>query len=688
MRRKRERLHSRRQRPVLSDTLPFEVPASFGNRHMFELLSRYDVRIEDDMLRWEASSAVFDEAAYILSGIDRTVPIVTSVETKFGKLRNYRAIPFTEQDTVKIPFQFQISHRDNDSRTLSIPHPFSQILVANFYNDHADSIIYATSRSSFSIRSPASVARYSNYRDRMHERLLSKQEGFEEGGKEYSQIGSFFVYKIVNNIFKFFESYRYHRAEKRFDVMIQIDISKCFDSIYTHSLPWALHGKRSIKDDLVNSKSTFSAKFDLLMRSINQSETNGIVIGPEFSRVFAEIILQAVDVEVERELRVNHDILHRRDYEIFRYVDDYFVFINNDVDRDLVTDTIAHHLSEMKLHLNREKTKVYEKPVITEITIAKSSISKLIFDEIFSDFEEILTDEDQTVPTFKFIARARSRELIIGYKTILKSSGVSYSEVGNFTFALLESVVDKVMSDFFRSSESNRSENRLVDTLENIFEFAFFIYAAAPKVNLSIRLTRMVTVVAQGLRKMRIGKELRHHIFKYAHDNIVHQLRKNQASEFKEVESLYLLTALGELGREYWLDESSLFAHLRIEKNSSGEWERSKPLNHLTIMVTLQYIRGRTKYAGIREYLITQISKLIADRAVYARKDAEAVLIYLDAIACPYIDTQTKLSISETFGISQAQYENLSAISSNWFTTWSGFNLAKELDAKRYRDVY
>lgn len=688
MRRKRDRLHSRRQRPVLSDTLPFEVPASFGNRHLFDLLSRYDVRIVGNILRWEASSDVFDEAAYVLSGIDRTNPIVTSNETKFGKLRQYRSIAFNQQDAVKTPFQFEICHRDNDSRSLSIPHPFSQILVANFYNDHADSIIYGTSRSAFSIRRPSSVARYSNYRDRMHEKLLSKQEGFEEHGKEYDQIGSYFVYNIVNNIFKFFESYRYHRAEKRFDSMVQIDISKCFDSIYTHSLPWALHGKRAIKDDLSNSKSTFAAKFDRLMQSVNQAETNGIVIGPEFSRVFAEIILQYVDVEAERELRTHHEIIHKRDYEVFRYVDDYFIFFNRSIDSEIIIDVIGHYLSEMKLYLNKAKTKIYEKPIITEITIAKSSISKLFSSEIFSDFEEVASDDDEVDPVFRFIARANSRNLIIGYKTILKSAGVSYSEVGNYTFALLESVIDKMLSDFLRSSSTNRSEQRLVGALENLFEFAFFIYAAAPRVNLSVRLTRMISVIARGLRKMRVGAELRHHVFKYVHDNIVHQLRKNQASEFRELESLYLLTALGELGREYWLDEDSLCAHLRIFKNDQGQWVRSKTLNHLTIMVTLQYIRGRAKYAGLRAFLIEQISKLLTDRAVYARNDTEAVLIYLDAIACPYIDNTTKLSLSTSFGLSPPQYAKLAATSCNWFTTWSGFNLAKELDAKRYREVY
>lgn len=688
MKRKRERLHSRRQRPVLSDTLPFELPASFSNRHLFELLRTFDVQVLGNVIRWECDDDKIDDAIYALTGIDRANAIATSSESTFGKTRNYRSIEFSTRDAVKVPFSFEICHRDNDSRKLSIPHPFSQIIVANFYNDHSDSIIYYTGRSPFSIRRPDSIARYSNHRDRMHERLLAKKENFEEAGKEYDQIGSFFTYQIVNNVFKFFESFRYHRAEKRFDAMMKADVSKCFDSIYTHSFPWAILGKRAVKDDLGGSLTTFAAQFDKLMQNVNHAETNGIIIGPEFSRIFAEVILQYVDLEVERELREHHSLLHRRDYEIFRYVDDFYIFFNSGVDCDLIVDVIAHHLATVKLSVNKAKTKRYEKPVITEITIAKSAIGQLISKGISSAYEPIPTDDEAADPEYRFTASARSRDLIVGYKTILKSASVSYPEVGNYTFALLETAIDSVLSDFARSTEGYRSEQRLIDTVENILEFAFFTYASAPRVNLSIRLARIISVIARAFRKLRVALELRHHVFKFAHDNMVHQLRKNQVSDYREVETLYLLTALGELGREYWLDQAALCEHLGIYENDTGDLTRDRSLNHLTITVTLLYIRGRAKYARLRSFLVAEIGRLLSDMAVYARQDAETILLFLDAIACPYIDDAHKSGYASSLGLSPNQLTKLQGASQNWFTTWSGFNLSRELDAKRYRDVY
>ena len=693
MSRNRTKLQNRRQRPVLSDTLPFELPVAFTNRHFFEVLVRYNVHIVDESnIKWECDDDSLDDFIYLVSGVARTVLVVTSQESSFGKLRNIRKLSFTNHNAAKVPFGFEICHRANEARTLSVPHPFSQICVANFYNDHADSIIYYASRSPFSIRRPDKIARYSNFRDRLHERLISTAEEFEQSGREYGQMGSFFSYHVVNNVFKFFESYRYHRAEKKFDAMAQIDISKCFDSIYTHSAPWAVHGKSAVKDDLGHSKATFAGKFDRLMQSINQNETNGIIIGPEFSRVFAEIILQSVDRDVETSLFENNKLTHKRDYQVFRYVDDYFVFYNNNVDLNCILDTFSHYLTGMKLSVNKTKTKVYEKPVITEITIAKSRIASFLQEGISSEAVEINSVEiaagDDVASERQFKVKANSRELIVDYKTILKTSNVSYLDVGNYSFAMIESAVDRVIVNFSSCLREPSSDAAFVRALSNILEFTFFVYAACPRVNLSIRLTRLISVIVRALRRLQLSHELKHLVFKYINDNVVHQLRKNEITQFKEVESLYLLNAIGMLGREYWLDEISLCKHLGIKVDTAGELYKSTSLSVLTITVVLGYVRNRTRYAKLRTFISDQIERKISARVGYITKETEILVLFLDTVTCPYIADAVKDRLAGHFGLSATQFSKLKAVSNNWFTTWEGLNLAKELDAKRYRDVY
>ena len=61
--------------------------------------------------------------------------------------------------------------------------------------------------------------------------------------------------------------------------------------------------------------------FDMLMQRLNYNETNGIIIGPEISRIFAEIIFQDIDSKVIRSLR-SKGFKFNKDYVIKRYVDD------------------------------------------------------------------------------------------------------------------------------------------------------------------------------------------------------------------------------------------------------------------------------------------------------------------------------------------------------------------------------
>lgn len=53
---------------------------------------------------------------------------------------------------------------------------------------------------------------------------------------EYENLKTFFSYKKYTNIHKFYESYHYQRAEKKYGNLLKFDIAQCFNSIYTHSI--------------------------------------------------------------------------------------------------------------------------------------------------------------------------------------------------------------------------------------------------------------------------------------------------------------------------------------------------------------------------------------------------------------------------------------------------------------------
>ncbi|MGH8811804.1 MAG: antiviral reverse transcriptase Drt3b [Advenella sp.] len=690
MTKRRVSLTHRKQRSVLTDMLPFEVPPTFSNRGYYRFLVNNSIEIENGQLRWVCETTALDQTMQLLFGINTKTEIATKVVTEWGKQKTFRSVPIGKCQMATIPFNFRVAH-NLDGRTLSVIHPRNQVAVASFYATHSALIIYHTSVSEFSIRHPVSVSRYAYFKDKLHEERLDVVAGIEENDREYEQLGSYFVYRKYRNIHRFFESYKYHRSEKKYNAMMQIDVSKCFDSIYTHSLPWAVLGKDQTKFSLEESKGTFGGRFDALMQNLNHKETNGIVIGPEFSRIFAEIILQSVDAELIKQLSEGANLTHKVDYEIFRYVDDFFVFYNEDSTQLKIFETLQQVLKSKKLSINTAKIKHYQKPIITEITIAKERISILLNDEIDPVCEEEPLTSPPTPPKKNLVCTVNANRLIIRYKAVLKEASVTYGDLLNYTFGITENKIEKLFKAYVASDKSNRDRKRLSNALLAIMEFAFFVYSASPKVNHTIRLCRMITISVAFQHAQGLPYEHKHLLFKYVHDNVLQQLEKNTMSTHREVESLYLLISLSQIGREYWLPVSVLLGHFLIkEEESTGNYVRpSGFMNHFSITVLLSYIKDKVRYAKLKSFVEMHIIAKLEYMKAHCPNDAETLIMLLDLVVCPYISTATKNTIGQVFGLDAVGLASVQSANDHWFTTWGHkFDLGKELEAKRSREVY
>lgn len=692
MTKRRVSLTHRKQRSVLTDMLPFEVPPTFSNRGYYRFLVNNSVEIESGQLRWVCETDALDEIMLLLFGI-KLKPnsgIAITVVNEWGKKKTRRSVPVNTCQMATIPFNFRVAH-NLDGRTLSVVHPRNQVAVASFYSTHSALIIYHTSVSEFSIRHPVSVSRYAYFKDKLHEERLDTVSGIEESDREYEQLGSYFVYRKYRNIHRFFESHQYHSSEKKYDAMVQIDVSKCFDSIYTHSLPWAVLGKDQTKFSLDASKRTFGGRFDALMQDLNHKETNGIVIGPEFSRVFAEIILQAVDVELVRKLFEGANLTHKVDYEIFRYVDDFFVFYNEESTQLKIFETLQQVLKSKKLAINTAKIKHYQKPIITEITVAKERVSILLNDEIDPRCEEEPLVDPSSHPKKNLACSVNANRLIVRYKAALKEAGVTYGDLLNYTFAITESKIEKLSKAYVESDKSGRDRKRFSNALLAIMEFVFFVYSASPRVNHTIRLCRMITASVTFLQAQSFPYEQKHLLFKYVHDNVLQQLEKNTMSVHREIESLYLLISLSQIGREYWLPVSVLLRHFLIEEEEGTEnyIRPSGFMNHFSITVLLSYIKDKVRYEKLKAFVEAHVIAKLEYMKAYCPDDSETLILLLDLIVCPHISAATKGTIGQIFGLDAVKLELVQSSNDQWFTAWGNkFDLGKELEAKRSREVY
>ncbi|MCW8965971.1 MAG: RNA-directed DNA polymerase, partial [Candidatus Pacearchaeota archaeon] len=474
------------------------------------------------------------------------------------------------------------------------------------------------------------------------------------------------------------------------------DISKCFDSIYTHSIGWAVIGKEAQKESLRLNTGTFPDKFDKLMQRMNQGETNGIIIGPEFSRIFAEIILQAIDREVTHKLAARSEpLLYGRDYEVFRYVDDYFIFVNDDSNETFIVEQLQHTLKKYKMYLNTSKAITYKKPIITEITMAKQQIARLLEDRIKFTLEQI--EDDSGGMLVKGSVYVNTNSLITSFKTIIKTCDVEYKDMLNYTLSIVERKCEKMLENYLKVSPEYRSQGQLVNAINGIIEFVFFIYSVSPRVNTTIRLCRVLRVMTLFLKSGHITRDQVQVVQKQIFDDISFVLKKNETSGETQVETLYLLIALSELGRDYWLEENVLRNYLGIKKvEGENESASISSLNYLAITVSLFYMKSKVRYNSLRNSIIDAALDRIRKRSETCHKDAELIFLLFDLISCPYVSNDKKRNALEMFDVANASLANdIIAFNDDggsnpqqWFTNWFDFDFGKELDAKRSQEVY
>lgn len=138
------------------------------------------------------------------------------------------------------------------------------------------------------------------------------------------------------------------RGASRF--LVKADISTCFPSIYTHSIPWALVGKEEAKRKL--HADTWYNRIDQKCSEMRNGETHGLLIGPHASNLLAEIILTVVDKK-----------LYDKGYRYFRNIDDYDCYVGSYDEAQRFLRDLEEELREFDLPLNHKKTKIIELPV-------------------------------------------------------------------------------------------------------------------------------------------------------------------------------------------------------------------------------------------------------------------------------------------------------------------------------------
>ena len=149
-----------------------------------------------------------------------------------------------------------------------------------------------------------------------------------------------------------------------YEYVIATDITDCYSSIYTHSIAWALHGKRFAKQpNHRRNQSLIGVVIDDHVQDMRFGQTNGIPQGSVLMDFIAEMVLGYADMRISRAIASTKI----DDYFILRYRDDYRIFTNNPLEGEQILKLITTELFDLSLRLNPQKTNSSSETILDSV---------------------------------------------------------------------------------------------------------------------------------------------------------------------------------------------------------------------------------------------------------------------------------------------------------------------------------
>lgn len=321
-----------------TDILPFEIPALFSNEQLYKnpLISEKNITLSIQH-HHSGDSSILGREQFL---------------EKFCNFGN----------TISKPLYFENKMSKSKTRKMSLLHPGAQVKSQYFVIEYENHILDVMD-SNFSYRLPQkrnkntfSEIKHRTKQIKNWELMFNWNLGLTSE-ELTTQFRHYFSYKWTTDFGGMVNSDKVKQIQFKFSYSKKIDIQDFFPSIYTHSLAWALFGSKSVAKANQVNKSYFENQVDQLMMNINFNETNGIVVGPELSRIVAELLLVRVDKLVEREIFNKTHKENHKDYRVIRFVDDIFIFSNDQVLNDIIENAYSKALAEFNLSINQSKVK-------------------------------------------------------------------------------------------------------------------------------------------------------------------------------------------------------------------------------------------------------------------------------------------------------------------------------------------
>lgn len=640
-------------RVLLTETSPYEVPVIFSNIGFYNNIHFHRNRIN----------------------LGRNI-----LDYLFSKNVN---------EDFTIPLNYKIKKDIESSRILSLIHPRSQIAIAEFYKQFSSLVISSCKKSDFSIRAPSRIASkyFLKNRSMLDKEFLNDEAQNDSDEKKYKHLSSYFSYNRYTRLHGFFNSKEFLKLERNYEIFCSIDVAKCFDSIYTHSITWSVKNKEYSKANR-QIKNSFGSLFDRLMQSINYNETAGIIIGPEVSRVFSEIIFQEIDREIEIKLK-SLSYENEQHYTIRRYVDDIFVFTLNENILSDVRTIISDVIKEYKMSINKQKVFIYRRPFSTAKT---STIIEL--NEILTSLASKFIDHENPKHLKKIFS---VRKTVISYlgkiKAMFANDRQNYSLVSGYTISALTNIAIDIDRNI-KESENYYVENdkAIADFFMVSIELILHLFLISPSHASSTKICIIIDIVC-GIyidERESSGEVIKGLIYNLVHSYFERLCIQKESERIinLELEHLNLLIGLKSLGVDYKLNKNLIEKIFAFKKRDL--------FSYFEIITLLYYIGNDQDYNALKNKIISSVNKVL-DNLSDIKIDSLKCYLFLDYINCPFVEKEKREHVLKKLlktylqRVPTAQeigegWRELTQM--YWFVQWDNINLRSFLEKKELLKTY
>jgi hypothetical protein len=133
--------------------------------------------------------------------------------------------------------------------------------------------------------------------------------------------------------------------------VLKADLSRFYHTLYTHSIPWALHTKTIAKAQR-NDRTLIGNLLDEAVRNTQDQQTLGIPVGPDTSDLISEVLGVALDLH----------LLEKHSLKGVRFVDDYYLYFSTRSEAESALADLHTAANHFAVEINPLKTMIKELP--------------------------------------------------------------------------------------------------------------------------------------------------------------------------------------------------------------------------------------------------------------------------------------------------------------------------------------